>query len=91
MSLAAFGAILLLSGGLTRSPLALAGAGLAWVLLLLSGLPFYAKILRRDAPVLIVAPLLLFVRAWALGWGFFLGNLRLLFLEHFNPYENYKF
>jgi GT2 family glycosyltransferase len=91
MSLAAFGGMLLLSGVLARSPLALAGAGLAWVLLLLSGLPFYAKILRRDAPVLIVAPLLLFARAWALGWGFFLGNLRLLFLEHFKPYENYKF
>ena len=71
--------------------LAMAGAGLAWSLLLLSGLPFYAKIWRRDAPVLVVAPALLFVRAWVLGWGFFLGNLRLLFLEHGKTHENYKF
>ena len=91
MGLAILGGALLLSGGLTRSQLAMAGAGLAWSLLLLSGLPFYAKILRRDAPVLTVAPALLFVRAWVLGWGFFLGNLRLLFLEHFKTHENYKF
>lgn len=59
--------------------------------LLLSGLPFYAKILQRDAPVLTVAPALLFVRVWVLSWGFFLGNLRLLLLEHFKTHENYKF
>jgi hypothetical protein len=78
MGLAALGGALLLSGGLTRRWLAHAGGWLAWGLLLLSGLPFYAKIRRRDTPVLVVAPSLLFVRAWALGLGFLLGNLRLI-------------
>jgi GT2 family glycosyltransferase len=78
MGLAALGGLLLLSGAGTRA-WALAAAGwLAWAGLLVSGGPFYFKIARRDAPVLAVAPLLLFVRAWALGAGFLLGNLRLI-------------
>jgi len=78
MGLAALGALLLLSGASMRAwPVAVSG-WLTWALLLLSGVPFYIKITRRDAPVLAVAPLLLFVRAWALGLGFLLGSWRLV-------------
>ena len=58
------------------------GGGLAWGLLWLSGFSFYKKIWQRDAPVLAVAPVLLLVRAWSLGLGFLLGNLR-FFLGRF--------
>jgi glycosyltransferase involved in cell wall biosynthesis len=78
MGLAALGALLLLCGASIRTWPVAAGGWLAWALLLLSGVPFYIKITRRDAPVLAVAPLLLFVRAWALGLGFLLGNFRLV-------------
>lgn len=76
MGLAALGGILLMAGGATRKRQAVIGGWLAWALLLLSGFRLYVKILGRDAPVLAVAPGLVFVRAWALGGGFFLGNLR---------------
>ena len=76
LGLAAIGGALLFGGGLTGSRLATAGGGLAWSLLVLSGIPFYEKILWRDASVLMVAPVLLFLRACALGLGFLLGNLR---------------
>ncbi len=75
MALAALGA-LLLAGGMWKGWLALAGLA-AWGGLILSGLPFYAKVRRRDRPVLKIAPLMLFVRAWALGLGFLLGVARL--------------
>jgi len=78
MGLAALGALLLLGGAGTRAWAVAASGWLAWAVLLVSGVPFYFKIGRRDAPVLAVAPLLLFVRAWALGLGFLLGNLRLV-------------
>jgi GT2 family glycosyltransferase len=78
IGLAAVGGALLLGGSATGSQPALLGGGLAWCLLLLSGGAFYAKILRRDTPVLAVAPALVFVRAWALGCGLLLGSLRLL-------------
>jgi GT2 family glycosyltransferase len=82
MGLAALGALLLVGGAVTQAwpiawPMAMSG-WLAWALLLLSGVPFYTKVLRRDAPVLAIAPWLLFVRAWALGLGFLLGNMRLI-------------
>ena len=89
MGLAALGGVLLLGGSMTGSHLALAGGGLAWCLLLFSGFSFYVKILRRDAPVLAVAPILLFLRAWALGWGFLLGNLRLTFGGYPRTCENH--
>jgi glycosyltransferase involved in cell wall biosynthesis len=76
MGLAALGGIMLMAGGATRKRPALIGGWLAWALLLLSGFRLYIKILQRDAPVLVVAPFLLLVRAWALGGGFVLGNLR---------------
>jgi len=56
----------------------LALAGLAgWAALLGSALPFLVRLLRRDPVVALVAPLLLFVRAWALGLGFLAGLLRM--------------
>jgi glycosyltransferase involved in cell wall biosynthesis len=88
MGLAAVGGVLLLIGGVTRSGWVVSAAGLTWLLLLLSGLPFYAKIWRRDAAVLGVTPALLFVRAWSLGWGFVFGNLHLIFRQQLKPYEN---
>ena len=90
MGLAALGGVLLLGGGVTGRHLALAGGWLAWGLLLLSGLRFYGKILRRDRPVLAVAPALLFARAWALGAGFFLGNLRFTVWPWLKTHENDK-
>ncbi len=76
MGLAGLGGLLLV-GGLFDGRLALGGL-VAWGLLLLSGLPFLVKVWRRDRPVLLIAPLMLFLRAWALGLGFLLGNLRCL-------------
>jgi lipopolysaccharide/colanic/teichoic acid biosynthesis glycosyltransferase/GT2 family glycosyltransferase len=59
-------------GGLAWQPLWwAAGAGLA--LFYLSALPFFAKLWRRDRPVLLVAPLLLLVRAGALAAGLAAG------------------
>ncbi len=80
MGLAALGSLVILGGGVSRRRLALKEGLLVWSFLLLSGLQFYLKILRQDAPVFAVAPLLLFVRAWALGCGFLVGNLRFTFL-----------
>ena len=75
MGLAALGALLLVMGWWDAR---LAWAGLAtWGGLILSGLPFYAKVWRRDRPVLKIAPMMIFVRAWALGLGFLLGAARL--------------
>jgi len=73
MGLAALGALLAV-GGILSWWLQLAGL-VAWAALLLSGLPFLIKLLRRDPAVMLVAPLLLFVRAWALGLGFLVGLL----------------
>ena len=55
--------------------LALAGLA-AWAVFFVSGLPFLTRLLRRDPVVALVAPLLLFARAWALGLGFLAGLLR---------------
>lgn len=76
MGLAGLGGILL-AGGLLDGRFALAGLA-AWGLLLASGLPFLAKVWRRDRPVVLVAPLMVFLRAWALGLGFLLGTVRWL-------------
>ena len=74
IGLAAMGALLVVAGALNRW-VALAGLA-AWVALLVSGLPFLIRLLRRDPAVVLIAPLLLFVRAWALGLGFLIGLLR---------------
>jgi glycosyltransferase involved in cell wall biosynthesis len=76
MGLAGLGGLLLI-GGLLDGRLALGGL-MAWGLLMLSAIPFLIKVWRRDRPVLLIAPLMLFLRAWALGLGFLLGNLRWL-------------
>lgn len=78
LGLAALGGTLLLAGVVTGRRGLGRGGGLAWGLLWLSGFSFYKKIWQRDAPVLAVAPVLLLVRAWSLGLGFLLGNLRLI-------------
>ena len=77
MGLAALGGLLLFSQlvGKFRSRLTIALALAAWVLLLLSGQKFYQKLWQRDAPVLRIAPWLIFSRAWALGGGFLVGNI----------------
>lgn len=80
MGLAALGG-LFLAGGLFRvakKSIILNGLKFTWGGLLLSSLPFLIKVGRRDRPVLTIAPLLIFVRAWALGLGFLLGNLRFM-------------
>jgi glycosyltransferase involved in cell wall biosynthesis len=89
MGLAGLGGLLLLGGGLSGAWPAMAGGWLAWAMLLLSGLPLYVKILRRDAPVLVAAPLLVFVRAWALGCGFLLGSLRFVLWPRLKKRGNY--
>jgi len=76
MGLAGLGALLIVAG-LLDGRLALWGLA-AWGGLLLSGVPFLVKVWRRDRAVIVVAPLLLFVRAWALGLGFLLGSIRWL-------------
>lgn len=45
---------------------------------LLSSWSFYSKVWRRDSPVILIAPFLVFIRAWALGLGFLWGSLRLI-------------
>jgi glycosyltransferase involved in cell wall biosynthesis len=77
MGLAVLGGAMFLAGITSGSYLLLLGGGLAWTLLVLSSFVFYAKLLRRDAPVLCVAPVLVFLRACALSSGFLLGNLKL--------------
>lgn len=81
MGLAVLGAGLLVGGRIIRRRPATKSGGLAWIILILSGLPFYMKLLRRDAGVLVVAPTLIFARAWALSWGFLRGNLKFLIVK----------
>jgi GT2 family glycosyltransferase len=81
MGLAAGGGLLLLAGSIARNGRLLSVGGLAWLLLGISGFSLYLKIWRRDRPVLLVAPLLLWVRAWALSLGFLSGTLRFLVRE----------
>jgi cellulose synthase/poly-beta-1,6-N-acetylglucosamine synthase-like glycosyltransferase len=46
-----------------------------WITFGLSMLPLLIKIARRDPPVLLIAPIMIFVRALALGLGIFSGGL----------------
>lgn len=58
------------------------GGGLAVCLAFLaSSLPFALKVLRRAPGVILIAPLMLIVRAMALGSGYAVGSLRFLRLE----------
>jgi cellulose synthase/poly-beta-1,6-N-acetylglucosamine synthase-like glycosyltransferase len=54
-------------------------AGLSFLLLLVSVTPFSLRALRKDPPVGLISPLLLFVRALALGLGMVRGSWDLLF------------
>jgi glycosyltransferase involved in cell wall biosynthesis len=47
-----------------------------WIAFGLSMLPLLIKIARRDPPVLLIAPSMIFIRALALGLGLFTGLLR---------------
>ncbi len=76
MGLAGLGALLVVAG-LLDGRLALCGLA-AWAGLLLSAIPFLVKVWQRDRAAVLVAPLLLFVRAWALGLGFLLDSMRWL-------------
>ncbi len=71
MGLAALGALMIV-GGFWSIWLAVAGL-VAWAGLVAAGLPFILKLWRRDPAVTLIAPLMLFVRAWALGLGFLAG------------------
>lgn len=75
------GALLAGAGMILRQRrLLLSGLGSS-LLLLVSGLPFLIKIGRRDRPVLLVAPLLLWLRAWALSLGFLVGIVKSFLYE----------
>jgi hypothetical protein len=78
IGLAALGGLLGLLSLLRLSRSPALGAVLAWVGLLASGWPLYGKIWRRDRAVLPVAPLHLFIRAWALGLGLLGGYVRFI-------------
>jgi hypothetical protein len=73
MGLAALGGLGLVLAGLTRQRRFLAVTASLWALLLASDFRFYQNIWRWDRSVLLIAPLLIFVRAWSLGLGFLLG------------------
>jgi hypothetical protein len=47
-----------------------------WITFGLSLLPLSIRIARRDPPVLLIAPIMIFIRALALGLGLFVGLLR---------------
>jgi glycosyltransferase involved in cell wall biosynthesis len=76
ITLAGLGALLIVLGWIN---VGFVWIGLAvWGGILVSSLPFLVRLLRRDPPVVLVAPLLIFVRAWALGLGLVSGGLDLL-------------
>ena len=73
IGLAALGGLLLV-GAVLDWRLVLGGL-VVWAALVASGLPFLVGMVRRDPAVALIAPVLLFVRAWALGLGFLAGLL----------------
>jgi glycosyltransferase involved in cell wall biosynthesis len=85
LGLAMGGGLLLFGGAVSGNKRLKAGGWLMWGTLLMSAVNLYQQIWRRDAPVLTIAPLLVFLRALALGCGFLLGNLRLLFSHPYRP------
>jgi len=81
MGLAGLSAILfILSGLFRRFEFICLGLG-AIGALLLSGAPFYKKVWKRDRPVLLIAPVMLLLRAFSLGTGLLWGFLRLIILK----------
>jgi GT2 family glycosyltransferase len=76
MGLAGVGGVLSACGLLLRRTRLLRWGLRCWGAFVLTSLPFVHKARCKDPVVALLAPLLLFVRAWALGVGFVLGNLR---------------
>jgi glycosyltransferase involved in cell wall biosynthesis len=77
MGLAGLGTLFILFAGLFQQ-IRWAWLGLGTLgSLIFSGLPLYRKIWQRDRPVLLIAPWLLLIRAYALGVGFLWGAVRL--------------
>ncbi len=78
MGIAGAGGVLLALGTVVRrARLVRWGLG-SWAVFGLTTLPFVRKAWLKDRIVAVLAPFLLFVRAWALGLGFLVGNLRWL-------------
>ncbi len=57
-----------------------------WLILGLSMLPLLSQIARHDRPVLLIAPLMIFIRALALGLGLLGGLLRFYILQDDPPF-----
>ncbi|MGC9399907.1 MAG: glycosyltransferase [Anaerolineae bacterium] len=74
IGLAALGALLIGGKGLNKKLGYLGWA--SWGGLVISGLPFLLKILQRDPAIFLIAPLMLFIRAWTLGLGFLVGSAK---------------
>ena len=56
-----------------------------WIACGLSILPLLSKIARRDPPVLLIAPIMIFIRTLALGLGLFSGALRFYLFRFDRP------
>jgi cellulose synthase/poly-beta-1,6-N-acetylglucosamine synthase-like glycosyltransferase len=52
-----------------------------WLLLLLSMLPLLIKIARRDPPIMLIAPIMIVLRAFGLGTGLAVGLIRFSLLK----------
>jgi cellulose synthase/poly-beta-1,6-N-acetylglucosamine synthase-like glycosyltransferase len=78
MGLTGLGGILVASGALLRRAGAARWGLRCWVGFGVTTLPSLRQAWRKDRGITWLAPMLLFLRAWALGVGFVLGNLRLI-------------
>jgi glycosyltransferase involved in cell wall biosynthesis len=78
MALVGAGGVLLVLGAMLRRIRIARWALAFWAAFGCSTWPFVNKAWRKDRAVALLAPLFLFARAWALGIGFLLGNLRWL-------------
>lgn len=78
MTLVGAGGALFVLGALLRRARIVCWGGAFWAAFGCSTWPFVQKAWRKDHAVALLAPMFLFVRAWALGTGFLLGNLRWL-------------
>jgi glycosyltransferase involved in cell wall biosynthesis len=76
IGLAAAGGVSLALSILTGRVRFVRWAARLWAIFGLTTFPFVHKAWRQDRTAALLAPGLLFVRAWALGMGFLLGNLR---------------
>lgn len=79
MGLLAAAIIVTIAASLT--PMIVSVALSLWLLLLLSMLPLLIKIARRDPPIVLIAPLMIVLRALGLGTGLAIGLIRFSFLK----------